>query len=214
MKTEMKIRKKNYKNKIDITSQHGINFSKRLFRVGSCILLINILLLTLGTSIFSANAFVTAYNSDSYLRVNEQIHDEAYVDYGGAYLSRGFFTKGSTIHINYTVLPQSNGSVEFTFHYTNLDYATWLPVPPNFTLAIGESYAGNFTLNRTINQATLPFAYDACTTIIGEDATVHWWYEILVTGKTPAAGFLIVSTTLFVITVISAFHSKRKAVKK
>ena len=145
---------------------------------------------------------------------NEQIHDEAYVDYGGAQLSGGPFPKGSTIHVNYTVLPQSNGSVEFTFYYSYLDYATWLPVPPNFTLAIGESYAGIFTLNRTINQNTLLFLYDVCTTIFGEDATVHWWYEVLVTGKTSAVSFFVVGTTLFVIAAISVFHSKRKTIKK
>lgn len=126
--------------------------------------------------------------SNEPFRINERTYGQNFVDYGGTQIWGGIFSKGSIVHFNCTVLPKSNASVEFWYLYACLNYSTWLPEPPNFVLAIGESFAANYTLNRTINQASLPFTYDICTTERDENATVLWWYEILVTGKTALIG--------------------------
>jgi len=179
-----------------------------------------ILLLIFSFSFLNNNSMLSSSfglpdsSSNALFLANEQIHDEEYVDYGVSTLGTGMFSKGSTIHVNYTVLPQSNSSVKFVFHYAYLDYATWLPMPVNYTLAIGESFSGNFTLNRTINQHTLLFIYDAWAVDGGSNATVHWWYEVLVTGKTPAAGFLVLSGALILLSLGVIIRNKRKVVEK
>ena len=66
----------------------------------------------------------------------EILHQEEYVDTGYSSLGTGDFSVGTVIRVNYTVLPCSNSSVKFRFHYDRLDYDTWLPTPQNYTLDV------------------------------------------------------------------------------
>ncbi len=198
------------KNKPLVYDRSGIVVSNLLFRAGVFFLIVNLMLLSLGTTALFTNAKENSQESNNDLGIKEQIHSETYIDNIADTLTIGPFSKETVIRINYTVLPQSNSSVDFVFHYAYLDYTTWLPVPLNFTLTVGESFSGDFTLNRTINQPTLSFGFDAHVVIGGTNATVHWWYEVLVTGKTPAAGYIVVSGTLFLLSLGVAIHSKSK----
>jgi len=168
----------------------------------------------LGTAVLSVEARLPSQESNNDLVTNEQIHIETYIDNIADTLIIGSFSKESVIRINYTVLPQSNSSVDFVFHYAYLDYTTWLPIPMNFTLAVGESFSGDFTLNRTINQSSLPFGFDAQVVDGGTNATVHWWYEVLVTGKISTGGFFFLSSSLILFSLGVIIISKRKSIKK
>ena len=177
-------------------------------------ILMIILFTSVSLDILFIQSRVPQQSSLDSLRPTEFYQDEAFVDYGWNTLDAGMSTRGSIIRVNYTVLPQSNSSVEFRFHYHYLDYETWVPAPQNYTLAIGSSFEEEFTLNRTINQITLPFIYDARVVSGGTNATVRWWREVLVTGKTPAANFFVLSGSFILLSVGVMINTKRKAIRK
>ncbi|MHA1556822.1 MAG: hypothetical protein ACTSPM_07795 [Candidatus Heimdallarchaeota archaeon] len=201
-------------NKALVFNRNGIFISKLLIRVWIFLLIGNIMFFALGTAVLSVEARLPSQESNNDLVTNEQIHIETYIDNIADTLIIGSFSKESVIRINYTVLPQSNSSVDFVFHYAYLDYTTWLPIPMNFTLAVGESFSGDFTLNRTINQSSLPFGFDAQVVDGGTNATVHWWYEVLVTGKISTGGFFFLSSSLILFSLGVIIISKRKSIKK
>ncbi len=173
----------------------------------------NIILFTLGTNALSINERINSQESNNNLGVNEQIHSEVVLDIYTDSIGIGSFTKHSIISVNFTVLPQSNSSVEFVFCYYYLNYTVWSPDPGNFTLGIGESFAGNFTLVTAISSNTALFVFHTSVSSDRTNATVHYWYEVLVTGKTPSAGFLILSGTLVLISFGVIIRSKRKAIR-
>lgn len=177
-------------------------------------MLLTLLFTSVSLDILFIQSRTPQYTSPDSLCPTEYVPQEAFIDYGWDTLDAGTFTKGSTIKVNYTVLPQSNSSVEFRFHYNYLDYETWVPAPQNYTLAIGSSFEKEFTLNRTINQMGLPFIYEAHVVSGGTNATVRWWSEVLVTGKVPTARFFIISSSLILFSLGVMIYSKRKSTKK
>ncbi len=184
-----------------------------LSKMGLLLLVFSISFLN-NNSILSSSFGLPASSSNVSFLTNEQIHSEVIVDLYTDSIGIGSFTKHSIISFNFTVLPQSNSSVDFLFYYYYLNYTVWSPNPGNFTLGIGESFAGNFTLITALSSNTALFAFYTYVSSGGTNATVHYWYEVLVTGKTPAAGFLVLSGALVLLSLGVIFRSKRKVVEK
>ncbi len=153
------------------------------------------------------------YCPDNKLRINEKIHQESFIDYAYTPLGTYLLPVGSVIQVNYTVLPQSNSSVSFRYYYDEHNFTIWSPIPQNCILAPGEFFEGTFTLQTGLTSRLAEVGFQAAVTDGITNATVHWWYEVLVTGKTPAAGFLVLSGTLILVSLGVVIHSKRKAIR-
>ncbi|MHA1556824.1 MAG: hypothetical protein ACTSPM_07805 [Candidatus Heimdallarchaeota archaeon] len=149
------------------------------------------------------------------LAIKEEIHKEFLYEWGGGehYLGTIMLPMGSVIHINYTVLASSNSSVFFVPIFKDKVDTLWDPVPSNLTLAPGDSFAETYTVLTGTSSGHSEFAYYASVITENSSATIHWWYEVLVTGKISTVGILFLSGTLILISFIAILHSKRKTIK-
>ena len=84
---------------------------------------------------------------------------------------------GESITITYTVLSESTSSVRFTDHPD--ERIIWTPIPPNYTLAPGESYTETFHLNGSAVDGHAMLSYVASLITENQTAIVHWRYEVL-----------------------------------
>ncbi len=184
--------------------------TKIFSNIGLMFLIMSILFANVSQSLGSMD-----YYPDNKLRINEKIHQESFIDNGYWSLGTFLLPKGSTIKVNYTVLLQSNSSVSFRYYYDerNDTDTIWSPIPQNCILAPGEFFEGTFTLLRGVTSNLAEVGFDAIVTDGLTNATVHWWYEVLVTGKTPAAGFLVLSGTLILFSLGVIIRSKRKTIE-
>ncbi len=182
--------------------------TKIFSNMGLMFLILSILFANVSQSLGSMN-----YYPDNKLRINEKIHQEAFIDHVYTPLGTYLLPEGSTIKVNYTVLPQSNSSVSFRYYYDEHNFTIWSPIPQNCILAPGEFFEGTFTLQTGLTSRLAEVGFQAAVTDGLTNATVHWWYEVLVTGKTPAAGFLVISGALILLSLGVIVHSKRKAIK-
>jgi len=123
-------------------------------------------------------------------------------------LSTTLVESGETMFVNYTVLPSSASSVNFTFYHDNR--ILWTPTPSNFTLAPGESYTEIFHLNYSYIDGVNYFRYNACVFSENKTATVRWGYEVIKTNFLPTIDIIATFTITAVISVISILIVKRK----
>ncbi len=149
------------------------------------------------------------------LATNEEIHKEFLYEWndGECYLGTIMLPIGSVIQINYTVLLSSNSSVFFVPVFKDKVDRLWDPVPSNLTLAPGDSFAEIYTVLVGTSSGSSEFAYYASVITENSSATIHWWYEVHKTGKISAAGILVLSGTLILISFVTILHSKRKTIK-
>jgi hypothetical protein len=133
--------------------------------------------------------------------------EELYVGEESAFLETRSLLKGSIIRLNITVLPCSNATVTFEYGYPNI--TSWVPKPPNFSLSPGETNSQNYTLETAQADYYGRIIYTGYINGDGTNATIRWWYEILMEGsEVPAAGTMITVGALIITTVI--FQKKRK----
>ncbi len=186
-------------------------------------------LLTIGIALLLCNSQITNHLSmisnsfgaessitDGGLTTNEEIHKEGLLKWKDreSYLGTKMLLVGSVIHINYTVLASSNSSVFFVpGHKDAVSYIWDQPVPSNLTLAPGNSFAETYTVLVGTSSDHAEFGFFVSVITENSSATIHWWYNILVTGKYSAAGVLMASGTLILISLGVIIRSKRKAIK-
>jgi hypothetical protein len=147
-------------------------------------------------------------------------HDVVTVKWGyGCELGVEWIYENSIIHLNYTVLAYSNSSVSFKYYDFWVDEShptLWSPPPQNFTLAIGESFADNFTLLWGPVDQQHHLVYHLAALTENSNATVHLWYKYIFKAEPVPIDFWItisaICGTMFILIVIrrrkSSKHSK------
>ena len=195
---------------------------KKLIQRKSILFLLSITLaFLLYNSQISNHLSTTAYSfgadssfTNGGLAINEQIHVEGFLEWDGI-SSFGTIMQpiGSVIQVNCTVLAFSNSSVFLVPYSNDYSYALFDPSPNNLTLAPGESFAETYTIVGGMSEQHAEFGFYVSVITENSNATVHWWYEVLVTGKYSTAGFLLLSGTIILISLGAIFHSKRKAIR-
>jgi len=123
-------------------------------------------------------------------------------------LSTTLVESGETMFVNYTVLPSSTSSVNFTFYPD--DRILWTPTPSNFTLAPGEFHTETFHLYYSNVDGVNFFRYIARVVSENKTATVRWGYEIIKTNFLPTIDIITTFTITAIISVISILIVKRK----
>ena len=157
----------------------------------------------------SQNVIGRTYNLNNNLKTNGVIHQESFVDNDYWPLGTELLPVGSIIQVNYTVLPNSNSSVFFRYIYYLTNDTIWSPTPSNYTLAPGESFEGTFTLMKGMTSKLAELGFHAIVSDRLTNSTVHWWYEVLVTGKVPTAGFFVFGSSLLLLSFGIKIHSIR-----
>ncbi|MBD3192557.1 MAG: hypothetical protein GF308_18095 [Candidatus Heimdallarchaeota archaeon] len=100
---------------------------------------------------------------------------------GASFFCPQIYEQG-TIQISFTVLPFSNASVFFSCSGVGPHYH-WSPsIPSNFSLAIGESFEGTFTLESSSMDGTAALQFSGKSLTENRNATVRWWYKVLRSG--------------------------------
>ncbi len=162
----------------------------------------------------SANAIHTYLATNSYstsLTIAEKISEELFVDNEFTQVYTKSYYRNSIIHINITVLPHSNSSVEIIcsgFYATDFS-----PALTNATLTPGESFSESYTFIKGVANG---IAYGIrCTT--DSNATVIWSYEVLFSARPEGfigMEFLFICGALLLSTMTLVLLTKRKHNKK
>ncbi|MFW9922084.1 MAG: hypothetical protein ACFFDW_02220 [Candidatus Thorarchaeota archaeon] len=182
-------------------------FGRDLTKIYSFLLPI---LIVVNLSILHINPILGFEGGHTTLFVQEKTVIESYVDCEYTQFETGIYTKDSIVHINITILPQSNDSVE-VFYFGSADQFS--PSLSNITLAPGESFAENYTIIES--EGDMILYYCQCVNPEG-NATVLWWYEVLYSA-TPQ-GFIgsnaIALIGTFTLSVISLYIVGKKKARK
>ncbi len=143
--------------------------------------------------------------------INAKISETIFVDNFTTILNTQYYPRNSIIHINITVLSQSNASVEINYDGDE-DYFS--PNLTNFILAPGKSFAENYTCKiGTIGG----IAYLCHCTLDNSNATIQWWYEVLYLAEMSVfigVEFLFIGGAFILSTMTLVLITKKKPNKK
>ncbi|MHA1556636.1 MAG: hypothetical protein ACTSPM_06830 [Candidatus Heimdallarchaeota archaeon] len=147
----------------------------------------------------------------SELEIRAIISEELFVDNFTTILNTGTYPRNSIVHINITVLPQSNACVEILYDGNDDDVS---PKLTNFTLAPGGSFAENYTC---IIGTICGITYLCHCTLDNSNVTILWWYEVLYSAKPEGfigIDFPFILGSLIILSLGVIIRSKRKVVEK
>ncbi len=147
----------------------------------------------------------------SELKTRAIISEELFVNNFTTILDTNPYPRNSIIHINITVLPQSNASVEILFDGDDDNVS---PKLTNFTLAPGESFAENYTC---IIGTICGITYLCHCTLDNSNATIFWLYEVLYLAEMSVfigVEFLFIGGAFILSTMVLVFITKKKSNKK
>ncbi|MFW9922944.1 MAG: hypothetical protein ACFFDW_06605 [Candidatus Thorarchaeota archaeon] len=148
-----------------------------------------IFLICMNFTILQMHSISAIERSPTQLIVKEKISEERFVDWEYIVLETGIYNRDSIIHVNITILPQSNDSVE-VYYMGPANHV--LPSLKNTTLIPGESFAETYTIIES--EGELIHYYCHSVNLEG-NATVLWWYEVLYSA-TPQ-GFIGIEPKIF-----------------
>ncbi|NHJ06264.1 MAG: hypothetical protein EAX90_15665 [Candidatus Heimdallarchaeota archaeon] len=173
-------------------------------------------LLVIGILLSLSINCIDAKNSNlrSNYSINKYIEEDKVVEWGSnTLLMPPTLYPGGRVFINITVLPSSlsNISLAFTVH----DGIVWSPVPPTFTLQIGEYYSNTFTLVSSSIDNADTLKYSADVLIENVTATVRFGYEVLDKGtdNLPTITSIKFFITLSIIVIALNITLRKKAQK-
>ena len=162
-------------------------------------------------AIISISATCSPSPRNSALAINVKITDELFADNETIQLDTGIYYRESILHINITVLPQSNSSVDIICSEALGN--EFSPALTNVTLAPGESFSENYTfIIRTANEIVY-----ACRCTTGPNATILWSYEVLYSAKPEGfigIDFLFIGGAFILSTLVLVLITKKKSNKK
>ncbi len=162
------------------------------------------------TNVILTCSATTSNTTDS--TTTEKIVEEWFLDNDHKPLVTKTYYRNSIVHINITILPQSNSSVEiFTLGTYREDFS---PTLANITLAPGESFAENYTL---IGGVADVLCYLCRCTLDNSNATIQWWYEVLYSARPEGfigMEFLFIGGAFLLSTMTLVLITKRKSKKK
>lgn len=167
------------------------------------------LMIALGMSFLYTTSTIQAQNKDlpekNFTGSNGAITQTLFVDEEGIQIETNLYPRESVVHINITVLAQSNSSVNFVVGERSA--AEFSPALSNHTLAPGESFADDYTfLFGTVNAIVY-----GCFCTTGPNATISWSYEPI---SVPNTGFIGIEPLFLVGAMILATVITRITMEK